>query len=623
MKISVIVTVYNIEPYLPAALRSIQEQSFQELEIILVDDGSVDGSGRICDEFAASDPRIKVIHQSNRGVSAARNAGLDAITGEYFTFVDGDDTIDADMYEQMLELMLEKEADLVICNYKEITGNLVADSSTSRITVWEGREALRAFIEEEDEYRIQNAPWNKLCRTELVRDIRLPEGKIFEDIVYATKLIAASKRTVYTNRAYYNYVTNRGTSIMNSNKTGRILTDQIPAYEEKGKFLREIGEEDLYQIHQLFFLKRMLLHYRQAKKDRPQGWKDFTQSIRRLVRRQADFSLFQGRSGWKGEQLRLRLFCLSPLLYEGFNCLNESLLIPIRQRKSFAGKKGIIICLSGGLGNQMFQYALYLHYQSQGVPVKIDDVTEYKKEKKRIPQLSLFGINYTRASREEVVHWTDSYMDLPSRIRRKLTGRKTRWVMDPYHYDGEIAGMQDAYLYGWWQSEKYFKEIEGKVREAFAFPPQALERIRQGNRQVLEEITRTESVGVHIRRGDYLEAEEVYGGICTPEYYEKAMNLLRRERPGCRFFLFSNEPDWVKENMAAEDVTVVEGNDESSGFSDLYLMSRCRHNIIANSSFSWWGAWLNENPNKLVVAPAKWLNNHETPDIHWQGMLVI
>ncbi len=623
MKISVIVTVYNIEPYLPAALKSIQEQSLKDLEIILVDDGSSDGSGRICDEFAASDPRIKVIHQTNRGVSAARNTGLDAVTGEYFTFVDGDDTIDADMYEQMLELLLKNDADLVICNYKEISGNVVADNSTPQITVWEGHEALRAFIEEEDQYRIQNAPWNKLSKTELVRDIRLPEGKIFEDIVYATKLIAASKRTVYTNWAYYNYVTDRGSSIMNSNKTGRILTDQIPAYEEKGRFLLKIGEEELYQIHQLFFLKRMLLHYRQAKEEKPERWMEFTQRIRQYVHMQTDFGLFQGRPGWKGEHLRLRLFCLSPLLYQGFNILNESLLIPARQRKSFAGKKGIIICLSGGLGNQMFQYALYLHYQSLGVPVKIDDMTEYVTEKKRFPQLRLFGITYRKASREEVVHWTDSYMDLPSRIRRKLTGRKTRWVMDPYHYEPGIAGLKDAYLYGWWQSEKYFKEIEDTVRRAFAFPASFQAGLNEGNRRYLARIEADISVGVHVRRGDYLEVDEVYGGICTPAYYKKAMNLLREKQPGCRFFLFSNDIEWVKEHMEEEDVTVVEENGEGSGFTDLYLMSRCKHNIIANSSFSWWGAWLNENPDKLVVAPSRWLNNHETPDIHWEGMLVI
>lgn len=619
-KISVIVTIYNIEKYLPGALESICNQTWRKLEIILVDDGSTDGSGRICDEFAGKDARIRVIHKENGGVSDARNTGLNAVTGEYFTFVDGDDRIEAKMYEDMLRALITFQADMAICNYKEIAKNAVKDSSTDEITVWEGREALKVFIDEEDEYRIQNAPWNKLCKTALVEGVRFPKGKIFEDIAYATKLIAASKKTAYMHKAYYDYVTDRGGSIMNSNKTERILTDQIPAYDEKGKFLKAIGEEELYRTHQRFFLKRMLLHYREAAKQKPQGYERFLKEIRKVILKQADFSLYQNRAAWKGEYVRLKLFTLSPVLYHLFNQFNEGLVIPAKRRRGFQGKKGIIICLSGGLGNQMFQYALYLYYRSRGIWVKIDDVTEYLHEKKRKPELGIFGIQYDRATDEEICHWTDSYMDLPARIRRKLTGRRTRWYMDTYNFQPSVLKMEDAYLYGWWQSEKYFKEIENEVREAFVFP---VDSLNEKNKLYLEMIQGCESIGVHVRRGDYLEADEVYGGICTSSYYEKAMNSMRKKRPGCRFFIFTNDVCWVKENMAAQDVTVVEENDEAHGWLDMFLMSRCRHNIIANSSFSWWAAWLNANPGKLVIAPANWFNSKDMKDIYWQGILVI
>ena len=248
-KLSVIVSIYNIEQYLPRAIASVCGQTYKNLEIILVNDGSTDGSGQICDERAVTDTRIKVIHKKNGGLSSARNAGIEAATGEYIAFLDGDDWIDASMYEDMLQLLLDNRAELAICSYKKISRSGVEDTSTGKVTLWEGREALEVFLEEKEEYQIQNAAWNKLYTRRLLGNLRFPEGKLYEDIVYTTRLLAASTRTVYVDCAYYNYVIDRSDSIMNSNRLERLLTDQIPAYEEKGRFLKEIGEEELYRTH--------------------------------------------------------------------------------------------------------------------------------------------------------------------------------------------------------------------------------------------------------------------------------------------------------------------------------------------------------------------------------------
>ena len=616
-KISVIVSIYNIQEYLQKAVDSILDQSLKQLEIILVDDGSTDDSGKICDDYAAKDGRIKVIHQKNRGLSGARNAGIEAACGEYIAFVDGDDWIDPNMYEDMLKAMQKNDAPLAICNYKEVSHTGVKDSSTDEVVVWEGREALKVFVEEDERYQIQNAAWNKLYTRELLGDLRFPEGKLFEDIVYTTRLIASSEKTVYLNRAYYNYVTDRGSSIMNSKKGEKILTDQVSAYQEKGAFLKEIGEEELYLTHQYFFLKRMLLHYREASQQKPEGYGEFLKSLRELILKEVDWKAYKGNSSRRGEYIRMKLFVRSAASYLHFVQLHEDLLIPMKQRKGFGDKKQIIIVLSGGLGNQMFQYALYLYFRTKGVEAKIDDTTEYLHEKKRRPQLEIFGIRYERATPEEICHWTDSYMDLPSRVRRKLFGRQTRLYMDPCHFDPAVLTMEDGYLYGWWQSEKYFQEIAGQVQKAFTLP----EKLLTGKNKLCGmNMQKCESVGVHIRRGDYLEADELYGGICTEEYYHRAMEKMRRELPGCRFFIFTNDPDWAREHMRGEDICIVEENDEAHGYLDMYLMSRCKHNIIANSSFSWWAAWLNENPKKKIIAPPRWVNGREMPDIYTKEM---
>ena len=617
MKVSVIVSIYNIEEYLPRAIESVCNQTFQKLEIILVDDGSTDGSGRICDYYGAEDDRIRVIHKPNGGLASARNAGIEAASGEYITFVDGDDWIEENMYQDMVEALIQNGAQLVICNYKEVSEGAVRDTSTNEVTVWDKREALEAFIREDESYRIDNAAWNKLYTRELLGDLRFPEGKLFEDIVFTTRLIAASKKTVYLHKACYNYVTDRSGSIMNSKRVERILTDQIPAYLEKGRFLQQLGEKELYQTHQYFFCKRLLLHYLQAIEQKPEGYKEFLKRLRQIILQQTDWSIYANHPERRGESLRLKLFWLSPMFYQAFNRLNEGFVIPWKIRRGFKGEKGIIICLSGGLGNQMFQYALYLYYRSRGISVKIDEITEYAHEKKRKPQLDIFGLQYERASAEEICHWTDSYMDLPARIRRKLLGRKTRLYTDRQFFDAQVLKLENAYLYGWWQSEKYFQSVEKQVREAFRFP---LKKLTRENESYLEAILHKESVGVHIRRGDYLEADELYGGICTDEYYRKAMEEMKRQAPGCHFFLFTNDVPWARRNMAGEGVTIVEGNDEAHGYMDMFLMSRCKHNIIANSSFSWWAAWLNENPEKRIIAPARWVNGRDMPDIYTSQM---
>ena len=315
----------------------------------------------------------------------------------------------------------------------------------------------------------------------------------------------------------------------------------------------------------------------------------------------------------------------------------------------------IILQLAGGLGNQMFQYALYLQLKSLGREVKIDDVSGFLEDKQRDPALAPFGIDYERPSRKELRLLLDDSMLPWDRVRRKLFGRhKKSYFEEGKLFIPEVLTWDDIYLEGYWQSEKYFREVKEQVREAYD-TDRLISYLRQigvwngenesvqrkelrSPREYLEEIDNTCSVSVHIRGGDYLTPENraLFGKICTGAYYIEGIRQMRERYPGCRFFLFTNDRAWVERQRVKEaggmaasnsaedifsDVTWVDlpkmgGND----YAEFVLMSRCKHHILANSSFSWWASYLNPNPDKTVLVPDTWLNGTDCRDFYRADM---
>lgn len=294
----------------------------------------------------------------------------------------------------------------------------------------------------------------------------------------------------------------------------------------------------------------------------------------------------------------------------------------------------IIIRMTGGLGNQMFQYALYQKLKSIGKEVKFDDVSEYLLPNARPIQLWTFGLAYPVASKEEVNKITDGFMHPVHRIRRKLFGRKSKeYAEKDCNYDEQIERLEHSYLTGYFQSERYFEDIQEQVREAFSFDDAIFKRLSKEEMTTYTEyekqIGETQAVSLHIRRGDYLENDGVYGGICTPEYYNEAIRLIKQKIKTPVFYVFSNDGDWTKQwcvtqkELHGEEFVPVVGFPEEMGYLDMKLMSLCKHHIIANSSFSWWGAWLNPCKAKLVIAPSKWFNNQDCRDIYTKEMIKI
>ena len=310
----------------------------------------------------------------------------------------------------------------------------------------------------------------------------------------------------------------------------------------------------------------------------------------------------------------------------------------------------VIIQLAGGLGNQMFQYALYLQFQNLHKEVKIDDVAGFVEDEKRDPSLSAFGITYQKADPKEIEEMLDASLLFWHRVRRKLFGRKRKSYFEAdKRFKPEIFTWDDIYLEGYWQTEKYFEAVADQVRAAFdvdrlLMVQQAEDMVKAGRTKqqtkvqtYLRQITQTQSVSLHIRRGDYLtpENQALFGGICTEAYYKEAVRLMRKQYPGCRFFLFTNDKEWAKERFADDkggrttetaladgepaDVSVVD-LPEGSDHEEFALMSKCKHHILANSSFSWWASYLNQNPGKTVLAPTKWLNGWDCQDFYREDM---
>jgi hypothetical protein len=246
----------------------------------------------------------------------------------------------------------------------------------------------------------------------------------------------------------------------------------------------------------------------------------------------------------------------------------------------------VVAGLVGGLGNQMFQYAAARAVALRTGAALVLDLSWFPTQSKQDFGLDAFPISATVLEVEQ----TDSG------DARRLPIVKERG----FHFQPTLlTAAPSCYLEGYWQSERYFEVVADDVRRDFLIdPPPAAESLRN------QDLDR--AVSVHVRRGDYVtEAETLaYHGVCSLEYYARAMDVARRLVPGARFFLFSDDPAWVAANLGGPDAVVVSEQD-SPAHRDLLLMAQCRHHVLANSSFSWWGAWLSR-PGGVTIAPRPW-----------------
>lgn len=273
----------------------------------------------------------------------------------------------------------------------------------------------------------------------------------------------------------------------------------------------------------------------------------------------------------------------------------------------------IIVRVTGGLGNQMFQYAMYKSLEKKGKLVKLDSKSFYetKKEHNGYELERIFDIKPNKPTKEDLEKFDENNISTLLKIKRKLFGDK-KFVYDTkeYVFNKDVYKLKNSYLNGYWQSIKYFEGIENDIKKDFRFKNQ----LDNKNLEILNEIENSNSISIHIRRGDYMSPENynMYGCIATPTYYKKAIKVIEEKVENPTFFVFSNDMDWVKKNIQINSrVFYIDINSGNGSYKDMQLMSNCKHNIIANSSFSWWGAWLNENKNKIVVAPKKWINRED------------
>ena len=266
----------------------------------------------------------------------------------------------------------------------------------------------------------------------------------------------------------------------------------------------------------------------------------------------------------------------------------------------------VVVSISEGLGNQMFQYALYRSLLVRRCDVKAEATffESYQASEGRPPRSYALGcfpaVKPVFASRAELDALEDNKRDILSRARRAVFGQRghIRAEQFPTRFEPEVFEADGVILRGFWQNPLYFKGVESALRDDFALPAPD----DDPNRALLAEIESGEAAALHIRRGDFLLHGEVFGGICTREYYERAANIVtERACRGVSWYIFTDDPAWARANVPSE-ARVVDLNDIETAWRDLLLMSRCRHIITANSSFSWWAAWL--GAHETVVTPA-------------------
>lgn len=276
----------------------------------------------------------------------------------------------------------------------------------------------------------------------------------------------------------------------------------------------------------------------------------------------------------------------------------------------------IIARVQGGLGNQMFQYALgrrlALHH---GAELLLDLSFYDVKDGTHTPrpfELDVFQVKYRRANAEELRPFLQARASRILRVRDRLLpvlAKHPSFAQQGFGFDPRTLEVPaTVYLDGYWQSEKYFKGVEAALRADLTFAAAP----NEANASMARRIRDTNAVSIHVRRGDYATdpTTHAHHGVCDRAYYNAAVQRMLHAQPDAGFFIFSDDPAWARENLrSVAPMTVVDHNQGITSFEDMRLMSQCKHHIIANSSFSWWGAWLNPDAGKKVIAPRQWFRD--------------
>lgn len=332
--LSIIVPVYNMEQYLERCMNSIEKQTYKNLEIILVDDGSFDKSPQMCDDYAKKDSRIKVVHKENGGLSDARNAGLAVATGAYIGFVDSDDWIEPDMYEKMYQACIEHDAQVAVCRYAQVYRDRTERGGNNKVTAFPKEELLKIYIGGHDDYIIYNSVWSKLFARKIVEGVPFPKGRNSEDIMYTTKAFCKADRGVYIDTCLYAYVLDREGSIMNVKRGERMFQDELPFWREHIAYIREHVSETLGDFAAYHYYRRLLFYYLDWKKEGKAGSgyakriADELKNSRKEIAR-----IYQKEYGSTGDRARMKLALISPQIYSFVTKMYENIVIPIRNRR--------------------------------------------------------------------------------------------------------------------------------------------------------------------------------------------------------------------------------------------------------------------------------------------------
>lgn len=287
--ISIIIPVHNSEKYLTQCIDSVRKQTYTNLEIILVDDNSSDGSEKICDEFAGQDARISVLHRNYNCVSDARNAGLEIAKGSYIGFVDSDDWIEEDMYARLYEIIREQQADLAICSFKRILENKVQDYADGRVVTLYGNEIIDSYVTGNNRCLFSPAVWNRLYRREIIGMTRFPDLHAYEDSVFNDLVMLHAQKAVYINRTFYNYRIQKS-SLSHQDINDQNIDEYISSWRSREKniisHLRKSSQDRQYFISYCLLLDMYCKGKRTQKENRKvKCLKDELHRIRKEARK--------------------------------------------------------------------------------------------------------------------------------------------------------------------------------------------------------------------------------------------------------------------------------------------------------------------------------------------------